>query len=288
MRNLFDINTIHVEITNACNLECANCTRFIGHHREIFFMDLDQVNNAVESLEGYKGNIGIMGGEPTMNPKFEEIVHIWREKVPFEQRALWTNGLNWDKYSDLCKDTFPKDKIIFNQHLDPNEVHQPLLIAAKDVLEDEELMWKLIDKCWINERWAASITPKGGFFCEVAAAQDHLFEGPGGYKLEKGWWNKTVDEMRDQIKRYCQNCSAAIPMPTFENSEYSISSKDLVSPSIEKKLKKINSGRYKRGNTQLFDKKFNKEEIFECAKTWMPWSHRDFKQYSPEFIIYER
>ena len=55
MRNLFDINTIHVEITNACNLECANCTRFIGHHREIFFMDLDQVNNRL--LENFILNI---------------------------------------------------------------------------------------------------------------------------------------------------------------------------------------------------------------------------------------
>ena len=25
-------------------------------------------------------------------------------------------------------------------------------------------------------------------FCEVAASLDYLFDGPGGYSLEKGWW----------------------------------------------------------------------------------------------------
>ena len=76
MRNLYDINTIHIEVTNACNLECANCTRFVGHHRKTFMIDMDQLRRALSSLEGFKGNIGIMGGEPTLHPKFEEICKI--------------------------------------------------------------------------------------------------------------------------------------------------------------------------------------------------------------------
>lgn len=289
MKNLFDMSTIHIEVTNVCDLECANCTRFVGHHRKPFFMDLDTVRKGLESLEGFKGNIGIMGGEPTLHKQFKEICYLVQELVPNKsQRGLWTNGFNWDKYEDLIYETFDKDMIIYNDHKDETEVHQPLMIAAKDVVEDEKLMWELIDKCWINDRWAASITPKGGFFCEVAAAQDLLFDGPGGYEIEKGWWNKTPDEFRDQIERACVNCSAAIPMPSFENPMFSISQKDLVSPSIAEKLEKSQSPRCAKGNTVLFKKKFTKEEIKKNAETWMPWSHRAFKQYSPEFIIYER
>ena len=211
MRSLRDMNTIHIEITNACDLECSNCTRFVGHHRKPFFMDVETVEKALRSLEGFRGNIGIMGGEPTIHPRFLDICRLVQKLVPNkEQRALWTNGLKYQEYKDVIEETFLIDKIIYNDHLDDTEVHQPLLIAAKDVVEDKDLMWELIDKCWINDRWAASITPKGGFFCEVAAAQDHLFDGPGGFEIEQSWWDRDVESCREQINRYCQNCSAAI------------------------------------------------------------------------------
>ena len=59
------------------------------------------------------------------------------------------------------------------------------MVAIDDIIEDKKLMWKMIDNCWIQKQWSASITPKGGFFCEVAASLDYLFEGPGDMKLKK-------------------------------------------------------------------------------------------------------
>jgi len=289
MRSLRDMNTIHVEITNACNLECANCTRFVGHHRKPFFMDLDMVETALRSLQGFPGNIGIMGGEPTLHPKFREICELVQQLVPNKkQRHLWTNGKKYSLYKDVIEETFLVDNIIYNDHKDEDEIHQPLMIAAKDVVEDQDLMWDLIDQCWVNDRWAASITPKGGFFCEVAAAQDHLFDGPGGYELDQSWWDRDVESCKDQINRYCQNCSAAIPMPTFENQEYSICSKDLVSESVARRLETVKSRRHKLGNTRLFTQKFSAEDIEEHKKSWMPWSHRSFKQFGPDIVVNER
>ena len=46
----------------------------------------------------------------------------------------------------------------------------------------------------------ASITPKGGFFCEVAASLDYLFEGPGGYEIKRLVEEKPKD-FQDQAKR---------------------------------------------------------------------------------------
>ena len=40
MRPLGDMNIIQIEVTNACYLKCANCTRHVGHHKKTFFMDL--------------------------------------------------------------------------------------------------------------------------------------------------------------------------------------------------------------------------------------------------------
>ena len=45
-------------------------------------------------------------------------------------------------------------------------------------MEDKKLMWQMIDNCWIQSQWSASITPKGGFFCEGAASLDYLYSIP--------------------------------------------------------------------------------------------------------------
>jgi hypothetical protein len=278
---LYDVRVIHIEITNACNLECANCTRFVGHHKKPFMMDLDTVRLAISSLEGFPGGIGMMGGEPTIHPQFREICAAFREMIPDKnKRQFWTNGFKWKEYEEDIYETFYATHIHYNDHTHEDGVHQPLLIAAKDVVKDSELMWGLIDNCWVQTRWSGAITPKGGFFCEVAAAQDYLFDGPGGYPLEKGWWNKTPAQFQDQVKRYCENCSAAIPMPRPSHHARN----DLVSRSVYEKLQAHDSPRFKRGNIELFESSFSKEEIERCKEGWTPWSHRPFKQLTPEVL----
>lgn len=82
MKPIYEMKLVQIEITNACHLHCANCTRFVGHHRKSFFMDLDTVVKAIESLEGYRGHIGLMGGEPTLHPQFVDICKIYQEMIP--------------------------------------------------------------------------------------------------------------------------------------------------------------------------------------------------------------
>ncbi|MBZ0155812.1 MAG: radical SAM protein [Alphaproteobacteria bacterium] len=279
---IYEVKTIQIEVTNACNLTCANCTRFVGHHQKPFFMSLDEVRTAIKSLEGFKNGIGLMGGEPTVHPQFAEICKTYQELIADKhKRQFWTNGYGWKKYEKLIYETFEPKNIVYNDHKNPVVGwHQPLMVAAKDILDDESLMWELINDCWIQERWSASITPKGAFFCEVAAAQDHLYSGTGGYPIEKGWWNKTPEQFREQAERYCPNCSAAIPMP----KESAHNDCDTVSKSIAEKLEKVMSPKFLKGKVQIFDRKFSRAEIEEYKKDWTPWSHRPYKQYTPDLI----
>lgn len=280
---IYRMPVIQIEVTNACNLLCSNCTRFVGHHKKPFVMDLKTVAKAIASLDGYPGQIGIMGGEPTMHPKFPEICALVREMIPERRkRQLWTNGHNWEKHKKIIEETFDTDLIIYNDHTNKEVgVHQPLLMAAEDILDDRELMWRLIGNCWVQWRWAASITPKGGFFCEVAAASDFLFDGPGGYPLEKGWWNKNPNEFTDQVKRYCTKCSAAVPMPgVSSHADY-----DLISSTNAKRLEEICSPRYLKGRFKLANIKYTEKDIEGFVKKgWTPWSHRPYKQASPDLI----
>lgn len=244
-------------------------------------MDLATVTKAIESLKGYPGNIGMMGGEPTLHPQFVEICKIYQELIPDRRRRqLWTAGYKWEEYEEIIKETFDPDLIIYNDHQDLNEgIHQPLLLAAEDVLLDRELMWRLIGNCWVQWRWSASITPKGGFFCEVAAALDMLFEGPGGYPLEKGWWDKDPEEFVDQVKRYCPKCSAAIPMTRpSSHDEY-----DLASKGNAMRLEKMRSPKHMQGKIRIFDGKFSEGDIEKAVKEgWSPWDHRSYKQNAPD------
>ncbi len=266
--------TIHVEITNACNLECSNCTRFVGHHKKPFFMDVDTFKKAVKSLEYFPGVVGIMGGEPTLHPQFEELMDIYMDIIPqINRRALWTNGFKYDKFKSKIEEVFAKEMVIYNDH-NPSvpDYHQPLLVASKDVVPDYEERKKLIDNCWVQRRWSASITPKGAFFCEVAAAQDHLFNGPGGWELTDDWWDKRPEEFQDQVEQYCHNCSACIPM----NKVSAYDGYDYASPSNIEKLKDINTPRYAKGVVLEIG-----EELlcssYEDATNVKPWEHRGLK-----------
>ncbi len=284
MRSPADMQTIQIDITNACNKRCSNCTRFCGNHRQSFFMDYDTFRRAVDSLDGYDGVVGVMGGEPTLHPEFERFIGYIREKfgtkkeenrLIYPQRefikevrrrefeshvlrrpehgysnfkmcgpGLWSNmGESYRRHYELIQDTFHVQ--FLNDHIN-SSYHQPGLFARKDLgIPDEEWI-KLRDKCWIQNEWSATITPKGAFFCEIAGALDMLFDGPGGWKIEPGWWKRTPDEFGDQL-HWCELCGFALNTFMRDAEE----ERDDVSPTLYKMLEEIGSPRLQAGKTNL-------------------------------------
>ena len=51
MKSPQDMQFIQIDITNACNLRCSNCTRFCGNHKSPFVMDMETFRRAVDSHE---------------------------------------------------------------------------------------------------------------------------------------------------------------------------------------------------------------------------------------------
>lgn len=271
---------IQIDITNACPLSCTHCNRLVGHHKEPYFMNLDTVIKAIESLEGFPGYIGIMGGEPTMHPDFVQICKLVQKMVPRQKRQLATMGFKWEQYKEIILETFDVENIQYNNHSNEGEVfHQPVLVAAEEVLDDKELMWRLIGNCWMQWRWCGSITPKGGFICEAAGAMDMLFDGPGGFPIEKGWWNRETEQFVDQVKRYCPRCSMPVPFPRYDCKKGC----DLVSKGNADLLAKVGSPKFLKGKTTIFDKKITDEDVSKIVeKGWTPWHFRDYVQHGPE------
>jgi len=280
---------VQIDITNACMNRCSNCTRLLAHAKTPFFMDTETFEKAVIAVKDFpKGKdrlgrrrvIGIMGGEPLLHPKFAEFVDIICEHVPDPvERGLWTaiDFRSSHRHKASCVKLLgslsawrdhPKRKYGY-LNLNTHEAvckHQSLLIASKDVIPDEVTRKAFIDKCWVQRRWASGITPKGFFFCEVAAAFDMIFNGPGGLPLEPGVWKRPLSDFEAQMD-WCNYCSAAIPLkPRKDNEEI-----DDVSPTTLQMLKDIGSPCVANGKYCLI----TEDSLKLAGKEWQPYLYRN-------------
>ncbi len=283
MRSPSDMEFIQIDITNACNMRCSNCTRFCGNHEKVFFMDYDTFQRAVDSMDGFEGVTGIIGGEPTLHPEFERFAAYMRKKygapagrdtLLYPQKdfihaiherefdsevmrartdgthymkkhgaGLWSNmSGTYRKYYEVIQDTFSVEYL--NDHLNPS-YHQPGLFSRKDLNIPDDEWFRLRDKCWIQNTWSATITPKGAFFCEIAGALDMLFDGPGGWPIEPGWWKRKPEDFKDQL-HWCEICGFALEGLTFTRD--SQEETDDVSPSVYELLTNTNSPKLRSGH----------------------------------------
>lgn len=282
MKSPKDMRIIQIDITNACIHQCSNCTRFCGHHAKPFFMDFETFKRAVDSLEGYVGTVSLMGGEPTLHPDFERMARYLASKYPpKEDNQMFRPQVNFmDSIHDLeLQYTFAHDSglgprrtvngpglwsamgegykrhyeviqdCIQYQALDDHinvMYHQPSLLTRKELGISDEQWIPLRDACWVQNLWSATITPKGAFFCEEAGALDMLFDGPGGWPIEPGWWKRTPEEFGDQL-RWCELCGMACETFMRDANE----EVDDVSPAMYERLKRINSPKVKRGKINV-------------------------------------
>jgi len=273
LRSPKDMGIIEIDITNACVHSCANCTRFCGHHKKPFFMGFDTFKKAVDSLADWEGIVGIIGGEPTLHPEFERFCDYLREKrikkkVVASRKPIYDmqfhilSGLDggisnvvllsslapsYFKHYETINDTFSRQ--LLNDH--GNDVmHQALLMPRKELGISDEEWEKKRDACWIQNAWSATITPKGAFFCEVAGSLDMLFDGPGGWPIEKDWYKRTPEDFKDQL-HWCELCSACLDVPKRLSSE----DRDDVTPAMLDKLKEIGSPKALNGHVVVRDPK---------------------------------
>lgn len=177
-------------------------------------MTMPEFVKVVESLKGFPRMVGIIGGEPVLSPFFSEQCKVLRDNFPRDQVGLWSvfpPGEKYAKYRDDICDTF--GNILLNDHSRADIMHAPILVAAGEHFKNKKDLYLAADSCWVQNAWSPGITPKGAFFCEVAAELDQLFDGPGGWDVsEPEWWKRTPKDYTDQIERSCSKCGACLPL----------------------------------------------------------------------------
>ncbi|MDR2133393.1 MAG: hypothetical protein LBP30_08680 [Clostridiales Family XIII bacterium] len=277
-------------------------------------MNFDTFRKAVDSMEGYVGTVGVMGGEPTLHPEFErfaayisakfpmppeDVNHFLRPQKEFMRAnldrelthtigydsglgkrqtllglGLWSSmGIPYKRHYEIIQDVFLYQAV--NDHTNAM-YHQPALITRKELGIGDAEWPELRDRCWIQNEWSATVTPKGAFFCEMAGALDMLFDGSGGWRIEPGWWKREPEEFGDQL-HWCESCGIACHTFTRDAREET----DDVSPSMYERLRAIDSPRLKKGRVRVI--KIDNGEISDDSKA----SEKRYSETMPYTESYE-
>jgi len=228
-------------------------------------MSLDKLDAALKSLDGWPNKIGIIGGEPTLHPQFSEVCALIRDRCAGRFVQLWTcGGTAYERYREEISATFAA--VAFNDHSDPACRHQQITIASCDAVPNPQRRAELIRDCWVARLWCPSIGPKGAFFCEVACALDMLLDGPGGWPIEPGWWQREPKAYEDQLWT-CQLCGMPVPMKTRPLTD----GYESVSPTVYSKLQEHDCSRLDICKVVDLDAA---TEMVQPSENWTPHKYR--------------
>jgi len=103
----------NIMLTYRCNLNCSYCFANEFVNRENTDISIDDFDKAVDFLtrEG-STHIGLIGGEPTLHPKFKEILEKLISNIKVSSVTIYTNGVLLDKYINQI--VHPKFRLLVN------------------------------------------------------------------------------------------------------------------------------------------------------------------------------
>lgn len=103
----------NIMLTYRCNLRCPYCfaNEFVGESSEE--ISLEDFDTALEYLtKGAPVRVGLIGGEPTIHPHFDEILRRTIDNPRVASITVFTNGIVLGRYEDLI--VHPKVSLLVN------------------------------------------------------------------------------------------------------------------------------------------------------------------------------
>lgn len=92
-----------IEVTDHCDMQCPICLVQNSHSYHMAPHEFESVVEALVAHEGTLDNVNISGGEPTVHPKFLELIDI-ACRPEIARVSVSTNGLRISRDRDLCRE----------------------------------------------------------------------------------------------------------------------------------------------------------------------------------------
>lgn len=203
---------LKVETTYVCDRRCPNCNRFTslapaGHNEDV---DPDVLAAMLEKC-GKTGRIWtritLTGGEPTMHPRFEDLIHaIMRYKRLYNPKCYsgtytYHHPVHFEKVERMLKQ-YPDLVVLDTMKEKPREHRYAVCLAPVD---DPKMSRKHDYKgCHLGGRLCGLGYDYRGFYCcSIAAGIARVF---GLDIAVKDIGDVTVESMIAQFKDVCPKC----------------------------------------------------------------------------------
>lgn len=127
------LKRVYLEITNSCNLDCPFCTNEKGHD----FLDIKDIESYIKQIKEYCDYIYLhILGEPTLHPKFNEILDILDSNNMKLQ--LVTNGTLLYKYPNLTSHTCLRKLSISIHSINNVDVNNSYFEIINNLIDSEK------------------------------------------------------------------------------------------------------------------------------------------------------
>lgn len=199
-------NLIEIDITYLCNLHCLNCNRSTSQAPEEMHITLERIQSFVADSIARRHQwkrIRVLGGEPTLHPRFQEIIDCllryceWNTNCQIE---VVTNGYG-EKVQSVLKTLPPK--IWIENSRKSGQVQEdfgPFNLAPCDDPSFSQVDYR--NGCAIMEECGMGLTPMGYYPCAIAGGIDRI----AGWGIGNDELPSQDNDMLELLERACALC----------------------------------------------------------------------------------
>jgi hypothetical protein len=231
---------ILILFTNRCNKVCGGCYQQCNNFpkEEIWDISVPELREAVDFCIENKDVIlqgklnppcfGIIGGEPTVHPQYEELLDVLYSYQGRAQFRIYVNHLGETNEKNVIYRTDLK----FEHGTTHNQTgFVPTLVSPTDLtgITDKNYHFQqAVRHCTLLE--CARLIFKGKIYqCQTAAMFDTLLKLNIGWPMERESLLRTKEESKDQLIDCCCRCGWSLDEKS-RITKQSISGPTLISP----------------------------------------------------------
>jgi len=197
---------IEIDITYKCNLRCMNCNRSCRQAPDRTHIKVDDVRKFVHDSINHKHyweRIRILGGEPTLHPEFEDILHellSYKIRFPRTRIEIVTNGFGKQVRRNLLR--IPPMIHIENTNKTSSiqETFEAFNLAPIDDPKFKNTVFS--SACSNISECGMALTPMGYYPCAISGGIDRITK----WNLGRKQFPESDDYMHDILNKSCALC----------------------------------------------------------------------------------